>query len=92
MLLTTEAQLVGSVFSSGQSDDKPVALAEYDPEAEAYTWMQVIHHVFEYNSRKEVALVYTPDCSKMLTFYTMWNPVAHKGAYLAYLNVEDGSV
>ena len=89
---TLEAQIVGKAYTSGQTDDRPVMLAEYDPDAEIYNWVQVIHHVIEYQGRFDIGFVYTPDCSKMLTFYTMLKPVALGYHYMAYLNVADGSI
>ena len=67
-------------------------LAEYDPDAEVYNWVQVIHHVMVYLGRLEIGFVYTPDCSKMLTFYNLKYGSAHTYHYMAYLNVADGSI
>ena len=89
---TLEAQIVGKAYTSGQTDDRPVMLAEYDPDDEIYNWVQVIHHVIEYQGRFDIGFVYTPDCSKMLTFYTISEPVALRNHYMAYLNVADGSI
>ena len=45
-----------------------------------------------YLDRFEIGFVYTPDCSKMLTFYTLTLPNALRNHYIAYLNVADGLI